>query len=125
MALRLLRLFLHRQDAIRLVNLHHAAFPELFHVVLAVTHNATGLFVQSISDKPRQGKIEHVIPGDHKQIILQAELINSELDISDRAEPGFIRACPVIDDSDVLSFAPRPMLKLTCEFCILRVQMFG
>ena len=71
---------------------------------LVVPHDAGSSLLPGVLKEPYQAEIQHVVPGDDQQVVIQAQRVDGELDVAHGPEPGLVRGGPVVQDGDLFRF---------------------
>ena len=90
MALGLLGLLLHAEDAVILVELNHACALELFDGGLLMAHDAGGAFLLGKGDKLAKRKEEEVVGCHDEHIVVDAQFVHGVEEVADCAQTGFV-----------------------------------
>ena len=112
MALGLGRLFFHRKDLVLIVELHHTALHELLFLWFIIAHYTGCFLLLGISHKFGKREIQHIVTGDHQQVIVQPQLVNGKLHVTHSTKPGLIAAGSIVHHLNILLLSSRPVFKM-------------
>ena len=118
MALGLGRLFFHGKDLVLIVEFHHTALHELLFLWFIIAHDAGGFLLLGISHKFRKREIQHIVAGDHQQVIVQLQLVNGKLYVTDSSQSGLIAAGSIVHHPDILFLGCRPVFKMVGKLVV-------
>ena len=94
--------FLHTEDAVVSVELDDTCALEFFYRGLLMTHDAGGAFFLGEIHELLEGEEEEVIGSDDEEVIIDAELIHREEEITDSTKAGVVGLCAIVDHGNWL-----------------------
>ena len=65
-----------------------------------------------ISHKFGKREIQHIVAGDHQQVIVQPQLVNGKLHVTHSTKPGLIAAGSIVHHLNILLLGGCPVLKM-------------
>ena len=108
MAARLGRFFLHREDAVGVVDRRDTGLAEFLLRRFEIPHDAGRPLLPGVPHELYETEIQEVVSGDDEEVVVQPERVDGELDVAHGTEAGVVGGGAVVQDGHACR---RPVLE--------------